>query len=78
MATNFPNLAGTEGAVVMEVWSEEGVVELEGITLTWEVSSGVMLMVLGGDVFRVGEVVLGWEILLSIDLAEAAGVSGGR
>ena len=41
-------------------------------------SSVVMLMVLGGDVSRVVEVVVGWEILLSIALAGAVGIFGGR
>ena len=54
IATNFKNLDRTEGVVVMEVLSREVVVRLEGAALTWEVSSGVTLMVLGGDISMVG------------------------
>ena len=61
---------------MVEVLSGEGVVGLEGLGLTWEMSSGVMLMVLGGDLSRVGDVVVGWEILLSITLAVSVGVFG--
>ena len=52
MATNFPNLAGTGGVDVVEIFSGEGSVGLEVVIMTWEVSSGTMLMVL--------EVVLMW------------------
>ena len=71
-------MAGTESLVVVEVFSGEGVVGLEVVLLTWELSLGLMLMVLEGDVFRVGEVVVGWEILLGVALAGAVGVFGTR
>ena len=51
MAKNFPNLAGTGGAEVVEMFSREG---LEGVILTWEASSGAILMVLGGVWIVVG------------------------
>ena len=63
---------------MVEVFSGEGVVGLEVVLLTWELSLGVMLMVLEGDVFRVGKVVVGWEILLGVALAGAVGVFGTR
>ena len=34
----------------------------------------MMLMVLGCNISRVGEVVVGWEVLLGVDLAGAASV----
>ena len=51
-------MAETVGVDVVEVLFGEGVVGLDGVALIWEMSSGVMLMVLGGDVSRVGEVVV--------------------
>ena len=71
ITTYFTNLAGTEGVVVVYMLSGESVVKLEGVTLYWEVSPGVMMLVLGANVSSMmGEVMVGWEILLGVALAE--------
>ena len=60
-------------------------VGLEGVILTWEASSGAMLMVLGGLMpwgssvevsWMMGEVVVLWEMVLMVSLVVAVGSFG--
>ena len=54
MATHFLNLVGIGGAKVVEMLSGGGNEGFEGIMLTCETSSFVMLMVVGGTLTAIG------------------------
>ena len=62
---------------MVDMLSRESVVGLEVVTLTWEVSSSEMLMVLGGEVSRMmGKLMVGWQMVLVSALSEAVRVLG--